>query len=43
MLGILRMLSKTWDQFTAIPDLQNSEECGDRKLSQKFSEKICSP
>ena len=42
------MSSKTGDQFTAISDLQYSEEHvlfqgGNRQLSQKFSKQVYSP
>ena len=48
MTDILKKSSKTWDRFTAIPDLQNNEEhvlfqAGNSQLSQKFPEKVYSP
>ena len=45
MQEILKMSSKTGDQFTAISDLQDNVEHvlfqdGNRQLSQKFPEKV---
>ena len=48
MPEILKKSSKTGDQSTAISDLQSNVEralpqAGNRQLSQKFPEKVCSP
>ena len=48
MPEILKKSSKTGDQFTAISDLQNSEErvifqAENRQLSRKFSEHVDIP
>ena len=48
MPEMVKKSSKTWDRFTAISDLQNSNERvsvqpGNRQLSRKFLDKVYSP